>query len=145
MSFDNEGKEFVGHAKGHSSGVLSTAIVYCQNNRGELFPIRTLLDNGSMCNLISQNAALFLGFQSERVNTSICGINGTSQIIKSKVSAMVSNKSRQFQKLMEFLVVPKITGLTPTNKLVISGIKIPEYIKLSNENFCSPGRIDLLL
>ncbi|GFT27618.1 integrase catalytic domain-containing protein [Trichonephila clavipes] len=45
---------------------------------------------------------------------------------------------------MEFLV-PKITGLTPTNKLDISGIKIPEYIKLSDENFYSPGRIDLLL
>ncbi|GFW53928.1 uncharacterized protein TNCV_1086451 [Trichonephila clavipes] len=46
---------------------------------------------------------------------------------------------------MEFLVVPKITGLTPTNKLDISGIKIPEYIKLSDENFYSPGRINLLL
>ncbi|GFW32954.1 integrase catalytic domain-containing protein [Trichonephila clavipes] len=46
---------------------------------------------------------------------------------------------------MEFLVVPKITGLTPTNKLDISGIKIPEYLKLSDENFYSPGRIDLLL
>ncbi|GFX85125.1 DUF1758 domain-containing protein [Trichonephila clavipes] len=46
---------------------------------------------------------------------------------------------------MEFLVVPKTTGLTPTNKLDISGIKIPKYINLSDENFCSPGRIDLLL
>ncbi|GFT37619.1 integrase catalytic domain-containing protein [Trichonephila clavipes] len=46
---------------------------------------------------------------------------------------------------MEFLVVPKITRLAPTNKLDISGIKIPEYIKLSDENFYSPGRIDLLL
>ncbi|GFQ89871.1 uncharacterized protein TNCT_479481 [Trichonephila clavata] len=46
-SFDNEGEELVGHVKGHSTGMLSTAIVYCQNNRGELFPIRTLLDNGN--------------------------------------------------------------------------------------------------
>ncbi|GFW98295.1 integrase catalytic domain-containing protein [Trichonephila clavipes] len=46
---------------------------------------------------------------------------------------------------MEFLVVPKITGLTPANKLDISGIKIPEYIKLSDKNFYSPGRINLLL
>ncbi|GFQ67923.1 DUF1758 domain-containing protein [Trichonephila clavata] len=66
-------------------------------------------------------------------------------MIKNRVSAVISNKNRQFQKLMECLVVPKITGLTPTNKLDISGIKIPEYIKLSDENFYSPGRIDLLL
>ncbi|GFR27765.1 hypothetical protein TNCT_377281 [Trichonephila clavata] len=79
-SFDNEGEEFVGHAKGHSTGVLSTAIVYCQNNRGELFPFRALLDCGSMCNLISQDATLFLGLQSERVNTSICGITGLRKL-----------------------------------------------------------------
>ncbi|GFT41576.1 DUF1758 domain-containing protein [Trichonephila clavipes] len=36
-------------------------------------------------------------------------------------------------------------GLTPTNKLDIHGIKILEYIKLSDENFYSPGRINLLL
>ncbi|GFR12770.1 DUF1758 domain-containing protein, partial [Trichonephila clavata] len=144
-SFDTEGEEFVGHAKGHSTVMLSTAIVYCQNNRGELFDLQTLLDCGSQSNLISQDAVLALGLQGERVNTSICGINGTSQMIKKKVSAVVSNKNRQFQKLMEFRVVPKITGLTPTNKLDISGIKIPEYIKLSDENFYSPGRINLLL
>ncbi|GFQ99434.1 hypothetical protein TNCT_722101 [Trichonephila clavata] len=46
-SFVNEGEESVGHVKGHSTGVLSTAIVYCQNNRGELLPILTLLDNGT--------------------------------------------------------------------------------------------------
>ncbi|GFQ87610.1 hypothetical protein TNCT_220711 [Trichonephila clavata] len=46
-SFDTEGEEFVGHPKGHSTWVLSTAIVYCQNNRGELFPLRKLLDCGS--------------------------------------------------------------------------------------------------
>ncbi|GFV33275.1 integrase catalytic domain-containing protein [Trichonephila clavipes] len=61
------------------------------------------------------------------------------------MSTVVSSKNRQFQKLMEFLVVPKITDVTPTNKLDISRIKIPEYIKLSDENFYSPGRIDLLL
>ncbi|GFR06047.1 hypothetical protein TNCT_487151 [Trichonephila clavata] len=36
-SFDNEGEEFVGHAKGHSTVMLSTAIVYCQNNAGNSF------------------------------------------------------------------------------------------------------------
>ncbi|GFR15229.1 integrase catalytic domain-containing protein [Trichonephila clavata] len=42
-SFVNEGEELVGHVKGHSTGVLSTAIVYCQNNRGELFPSERFL------------------------------------------------------------------------------------------------------
>ncbi|GFX58715.1 integrase catalytic domain-containing protein [Trichonephila clavipes] len=142
-SFENGG-EFVGYSKGHSTMLLSTAVVYCQNSRGEVFPLRALLDSGSQSYLITHEAALAFGLKCERVNTSICSVNGTSQFIKNKVSTVVSSKNRQFQKLMEFLVVPKIMGLTPTNKLDISGIKIPEYIKLSDENFYSPGRIDLL-
>ncbi|GFX65898.1 DUF1758 domain-containing protein [Trichonephila clavipes] len=119
--------------------------VYRQNSRGEDFPLPALLDSGSQSNLITHEAALALGLKCERVNTTICSVNGTSQFIKNKVSTVVSSKNRQFQKLIEFLVVPKITSLTPTNKLDISGIKIPEYIKLSDENFYSSGRIDLLL
>ncbi|GFV04608.1 DUF1758 domain-containing protein [Trichonephila clavipes] len=142
-SFKPQRGEFVGHFKGHSTMLLSIALVYCQNSRGEVFP-RALLDSGSQRNLIIHEAALALGWKCERVNTTICGINGTSQSIKNKVST-VSSKNRPFQKLMEFLVVPKIMGLTPTNKLDISGIKILEYIKLSDENFYLPGRINLLL
>ncbi|GFX17869.1 DUF1758 domain-containing protein [Trichonephila clavipes] len=143
-SLENGG-EFVEYSKGHSTMLLSTAVVYCQNSRGEVFPLHALLDSGSQSNLITHEAALALGLKGERVNTSICGVNGTSQFIKIKVSTVVSSKNRQFQKLTEFLVVPKITGLTPSNKLDISGIKIPEYIKLSDENFYSPGRIDFLI
>ncbi|GFS49999.1 integrase catalytic domain-containing protein [Trichonephila clavipes] len=143
-SFENGGG-FVGYSKGHSTMLLSTAVVYCQNSRGEVFSLRALLDSGSQSNLITHEAVLALGLKCERINTSIRGVNGTPQFIKNKVSTVVSSKNRQFQELMEFLVVPKITGLTPTNKLDISGIKIPEYIKLSDEDFYSPGRIDLLL
>ncbi|GFU79683.1 DUF1758 domain-containing protein [Trichonephila clavipes] len=110
-SFENGG-EFVGHSKGHSTMLLSTALVYCLDSRGEVFPLRAQ------------------GFRESK---------------KNRVSTVVSSKNRHFQKLIEFLVGPKITGLTPTNKFDVSGIKIPEYIKLSDENFYSPGTIDLLL
>ncbi|GFW18573.1 DUF1758 domain-containing protein [Trichonephila clavipes] len=106
-SFENGG-EFVGYSKGHSTMLLSTAVVYCQNNRGEVFPLCALLDSGSQSDLITHEAALALGFKRKRVNTSICSINGTSQFIKNKVSTVVSSKNRQFQKLMEFLVVLKL-------------------------------------
>ncbi|GFY18417.1 hypothetical protein TNCV_2396461 [Trichonephila clavipes] len=87
-SFENRG-EFVGHSKGHSTMLLSSAVVYCQNSRGEVFPLRALLDSGSQSNLITHEAALALGLQCARVNTSICGVNGTSQFIKNKVSTVV--------------------------------------------------------
>ncbi|GFV33274.1 hypothetical protein TNCV_1497961 [Trichonephila clavipes] len=34
-SFEPQRGEFVGHSKGHSTMLLSTALVYCQNSRGE--------------------------------------------------------------------------------------------------------------
>ncbi|GFY55092.1 hypothetical protein TNIN_246931 [Trichonephila inaurata madagascariensis] len=116
-SFEPQRGEFVGHSKGHSTMLLSTTLVYCQNSRGEVFPLRALLDSGSQSNLIAHEAAFDLGLRCERVNTFISGINGTSQFIKNKVSTVVSSKNRHFQKLMEFLAVRKIAGLTPTNKI----------------------------
>ncbi|GFU85463.1 hypothetical protein TNCV_2593631, partial [Trichonephila clavipes] len=38
-SFGNGG-EFVGHSKGHSTVLISSAVAYCQNSRGEVFPLR---------------------------------------------------------------------------------------------------------
>ncbi|GFU24561.1 hypothetical protein TNCV_2265071 [Trichonephila clavipes] len=40
-SFENGG-EFEGYSKGHSTMLLSTAVVYCQNSHGEVFPLRAL-------------------------------------------------------------------------------------------------------
>ncbi|GFX50319.1 hypothetical protein TNCV_338541 [Trichonephila clavipes] len=74
-SFENGG-EFVGHSKGHSTMLLS--IVYCQNSRGEVFPLRALLDSGSPSDLITHEAASALELKCERVNTTLCGVNGTS-------------------------------------------------------------------
>ncbi|GFW40529.1 uncharacterized protein TNCV_4823691, partial [Trichonephila clavipes] len=62
--FENGG-EFVGYSKGHSTMLLSTAVVYCQNSRGEVFPLRALLDSGSQSNLITHEAALALGLNYE--------------------------------------------------------------------------------
>ncbi|GFV61191.1 hypothetical protein TNCV_856611 [Trichonephila clavipes] len=59
-SFEN-GEEFVGYSKGHSTMLLSTALVYCQDSLGEVFPLRALLDAGSQINLITHEAALALG------------------------------------------------------------------------------------
>ncbi|GFY39741.1 hypothetical protein TNIN_273061 [Trichonephila inaurata madagascariensis] len=98
-SFENERGEFVGH----STVLLTTALVHCQNNCGEVFPLRALLHSGSQSNLITHDEILRIGLGSlglncERVNTSICGINGISQVIRNKVSTVVSSKNRQFQK-----------------------------------------------
>lgn len=138
--------DFIGYCKEGSSTVLSTVFVYCRSEEsGKYFQFRTLLDSGSQCNLITESAANALELKFERANTSICGVNGESRVIKNKVSVVVSNNENQFKKLMEFLVVPKITGFTPANKLNLNGIKIPDSINLSDKNFNLPGKIEMLI
>ncbi|GFT63438.1 hypothetical protein TNCV_2165581 [Trichonephila clavipes] len=95
-SFENGGG-FVGYSKGRSTMLLSTAVVYCQNSRGEVFPLRALLDSGSQSNLITHEAALALGLKCERVNTSICGVNGTPQFIKTKCLLLFQVKTDSFR------------------------------------------------
>ncbi|GFU51207.1 integrase catalytic domain-containing protein [Trichonephila clavipes] len=53
-SFENGG-EFVGHSKGHSTMLLSSTVAYCQNSRGEVFPLRcpTGFRESNYCGLVT--------------------------------------------------------------------------------------------
>ncbi|GFV83705.1 integrase catalytic domain-containing protein [Trichonephila clavipes] len=109
-SFENEG-EFVGYSKGHSTMLLSTAVVNCQNSRGEVFPLRALLDSGSQSNLITHEVALALELKSERVNTSICDVNGTPQFIKKQsVYCCFKDETGRFIVKMPLLKDPSCLG-----------------------------------
>ncbi|GFW02539.1 hypothetical protein TNCV_2455551 [Trichonephila clavipes] len=67
-SVESQRGEFVGHSKGHSTMLLSIALVYCQNSHGEVFSLslQALLDSGSQSNLIIYEAALALKLKCER-------------------------------------------------------------------------------
>ncbi|GFY29248.1 DUF1758 domain-containing protein [Trichonephila clavipes] len=63
--FETQRGEFVGHSKGHSTMLLSTALVYHQNSLGEACPLRALLDFGNQTNLIVHEATLAFGLKYE--------------------------------------------------------------------------------
>ena len=46
---------------------------------------------------------------------------------------------------MNFLIVPKITEISPIAKIVIEKFEMPKYVNLADENFNVPQKIDLLL
>ncbi|GFY43885.1 hypothetical protein TNIN_381431 [Trichonephila inaurata madagascariensis] len=56
-SFEPQRGEYVEHSKDHSTMLLSIALVYCQNSRGEVFPLRAELDSGNQSSLIAHDAA----------------------------------------------------------------------------------------
>lgn len=142
-------EEFIGSSfisrKKKQSVVLSTVIVYGENNVGNKFPIKAILDCGSMVNIITLDTALALGLKLRKINTLVSGIGGSSHKIKNEVSIAISNKEGQFRRVIDCLVVKSITDFTPMCKLDMKGIKIPDDINLSDKSFHLPSKIHMLL
>ena len=73
-------QSFVGTSMNESkkkTTILSTAVVYVQNELGEFIPCRILCDSGSMSNYISNDCANLLSLPKNSVNISACGLNNS--------------------------------------------------------------------
>ncbi|GFS36771.1 hypothetical protein NPIL_102671 [Nephila pilipes] len=97
-----------------------------------MYSARTLLDNESMIHLCSSNLAESLQLQKENVNLNVGCLSGLSTTVKSKVSAVIFNEEKTFNRKLEFYVVTKITNLMSSLKINLSKAAIPENIKLAD-------------
>ncbi|GFQ83587.1 DUF1758 domain-containing protein [Trichonephila clavata] len=132
-------------ARENSTVSLSTAVLFVQNCYGDKFKCRVILDSASQINLISSEFATLLKLKREKIYAPVSGINESVQTVKSRVYGTIFNKNESFNAELEFLVIPKITGLTPSVALNISGIQLPQGIQLADPEFFKPGKVDMLL
>ncbi|GBN10218.1 hypothetical protein AVEN_51705-1 [Araneus ventricosus] len=94
---------------------------------------------------LKRDCVEMLGLKKEKRNILVSGLNDSSIPIKSQVTAMITNENKSYVRSLNFLVVPKITGgLTPSNKFDVS-IGSFSNIKLADEKFNVPERVDMLL
>ncbi|GFR13291.1 uncharacterized protein TNCT_443031 [Trichonephila clavata] len=129
----------------NSTVLLSTAVLFVQNCYGDKFKCRVTLDSASQINLISSEFATFLKLKREKIYAPVSGINESVQTVKSRVYGTISNKNENCNAELECLVIPKITDLTPSVELNISGIQLPQGIQLADPEFFKPGKVDMLL
>ncbi|GFQ86354.1 integrase catalytic domain-containing protein [Trichonephila clavata] len=129
----------------NSTILLSTAVLLVQNCYVDTFKCRVILDSASQINLISSEFATLLKLKREKNYAPVSGINESVQTVKSRVYGTISNKNESFNAELEFLVIPKITDLTPSVALNISGIQLPQDIQLADAEFFKPGKVDMLL
>ncbi|GFR07876.1 hypothetical protein TNCT_579831 [Trichonephila clavata] len=61
------------------------------------------------------------------------------ETVKSRVYGTISNKNESFNAELEYLVIPKVTDLTPSVALNISDIQLPQGIQLADPEFFKPG------
>ncbi|GBM67651.1 hypothetical protein AVEN_221435-1 [Araneus ventricosus] len=120
--------------------LMSTAVAYVNG-----MPVRIILDSASETNFISSDCAITLGLKRNRIHSSVSGINGLAQDIKYETNATISNKDNSFNESLKFMVVPKISSVTPSCNLDISKLSLPKHIKLADPSFHKPAKISMLL
>lgn len=128
-----------------SEGLLSTAVIYIQNNIGQFIKCRALLDNGSQSNFITKDLCCQLGITSKKINHQITGINMSLGKVTDIVQITIKSRFTAFQAKINCLVLSTITQNLPLLSFPASELNIPENVNLADEQFSESRKIDLLL
>ncbi|XP_063931166.1 uncharacterized protein LOC135143218 [Zophobas morio] len=125
--------------------ILSTTQILATgaNNKGIKF--RSLLDNGSVSNFITERAVQKLGLKNiHKINLPLIGIACKSSIISKAVSVKISSISNSFKAYLDFLIVPEITGNVPAQSFTPLQ-NLPTNIKLADPFYNKSLAVDLLI
>jgi hypothetical protein len=125
--------------------LLATAIVEIKNKSGQYIPCRALLDSGSQSHFITERCVQRLKLTRTQTNAFIHGISKVNTATHHSVSIHLRSRHSDWHTILNYAILPHITGVTPSSKLHISRWKIPKDIKLADEQFNQPGGIDLLI
>ncbi|XP_055604180.1 uncharacterized protein LOC129752424 [Uranotaenia lowii] len=124
--------------------LLATAVVLLEDEMGNRYPARALLDSGSESNFMSERLSQRLKMSRKRVDVAILGIGRTSTRVKHKVQAVVRSRVNSYVKEMEFLVLPKVTVDLPTATVSTDEWSFPNGIELADPSFFESKVVDLV-
>ncbi|XP_058840942.1 uncharacterized protein LOC131696416 [Topomyia yanbarensis] len=133
------------HSQAIKTVMLLTAVVNVRDRNGSVLPCRTLLDNGSQVNLISESMVNRLGLERKPVCIPITGIGSSKTYARDIILAEVRSRINNFTMEIECLVVPKVTGIIPTTKIDTSSWPIPADFQMADPQFNIPNHIDMLI
>lgn len=125
--------------------LLSTAVVLLKSSSNKYVECRALLDSGSQSNFISTKLAKKLGIHSQSVNIPVSGINNAKSEITEKIVTIINSRVTNYNKSLEFLVIPAITNNLPAQFVDISLWNIPKQCRLADPGFNYPSPIDLII
>lgn len=126
--------------------LLATAIVLVSCSRdGDYYPIRALLDPGSMANFVTSSTLQRLGLRYSKTNVSISGVGESNKVHpKGELHMYLQNKLGE-PLCVEMLVLPKITAPLPSSNLDPSILDKFGRLQLADPRFYESAKIDMLL
>ncbi|XP_055614858.1 uncharacterized protein LOC129761170 [Toxorhynchites rutilus septentrionalis] len=132
-------------SKSTSSVLLATAVVLVEDDHGLAYPARALLDSGSECNFMSESFSQFLRIKRNRAEVAVSGVGQVNTRVRHTVNAMVRSRVGGYKCVLEFLLLPKITGNLPSISIDTTKWKIPQGVKLADPAFDTSNSVDLIL
>ncbi|KAL0870369.1 hypothetical protein ABMA27_005379 [Loxostege sticticalis] len=125
--------------------LLCTAMVEVESNN-EIYQARALLDTGSQSSFVTDKFKQKIGIPTENINSmSVSGINNAAFHISERCSLTIKSKYNSFQREVQCLVVPVITGPLPSTDVNIDNFNLPKNMQLADPLFYRPSNIDILL
>ncbi|XP_045458277.1 uncharacterized protein LOC123668590 [Melitaea cinxia] len=119
-------------------------IVNPQNNSCQR--ARILLDTGSQSCFMTTNFKNKMGLSVNRVKpVNVSGINNIGFDISERCYVQLNSRVSSFTAKLTCLIVPRITGSVPNNKIELQNLKLPLNIELADPAFYQPADIDILI
>ncbi|XP_055604940.1 uncharacterized protein LOC129753170 [Uranotaenia lowii] len=128
-----------------SQVLLATAVVILEDDYGNQYPARALLDSGSESNLLTERMSQRLKTTRERVEICVIGIGQAATKVKQRIHATVRSRVSEFSRAMSFLVLPKVTVNLPTTTVQTKGWRFPDGIQLADPSFSVSSEVDIVL
>ena len=102
-----------------------------------------MLDSASQSHFITERCVQRLRLSRTQAQASIQGISSVNTETYHSVSLHLRSKHTDWHTTINCAIQSNINGTTPSNMLDIKTWKIPQDIKLADEQFDQPGDIDL--
>lgn len=124
---------------------MTSAIVEAYDVKNSPNKVRILLDTCATANFVTLRFAEKLQLPRSKCSFNIGALNNLSTTSNSTVKITFKSMYNDFKKVLDFLIVPNITNLVPTEKIPRERLKIPKGISLADPNFHIPAPVNMLV
>lgn len=125
--------------------LLSTAVVYVQDAKGNTHSCRALLDNGSQSNFVTEALVKRLGLRRVSTCIPINGVGESTAETHSTARLKIKLRLNNFSAEINCLVLQKITQDIPAVSINRGDVRVPLGITLADPNFIDSAEIDMLI
>ncbi|XP_076660084.1 uncharacterized protein LOC143363614 [Halictus rubicundus] len=106
---------------------------------------RTLLDTCSNANFITESLVKKLRLPTREQSVTIEALNELNTVTNRLVKAKIVSRQNNFNRTLEFFVIPRIAGQLPDCQIDRTRVQIPHNIKLADPHFHKPAPVDMLI